>query len=87
MSIQLIYNSDQYCVVELSPNGEHDALRYGAYEIFGKSLKRELFIGGIDAVMFRRDVSDLIASDPSFEEIDDFLNQFEGQMHLPLHLH
>jgi hypothetical protein len=36
---------------------------------------------------FRFDVSQLIASEPSVEEVDDFLSNFEGLMQQPLVLH
>ena len=78
--MNLIYNSDQYSVVEFGADDDNEALRYGGYEITDKAVKREFFMGGIQAVSFRKDVSELIASDPSLEEVDDFLGQFYPYM-------
>jgi hypothetical protein len=83
--MQMIYNSPNYCVVEFrSAEGEPFA---GGYEIMDKSSRREIFLGGDLANKFRFDVSQLIASEPSVEEVDDFLSNFEGLMQQPLVLH
>ncbi len=39
------------------------------------------------ASQFRVDVSELIEGEPSIEEVDDFLSQFEGLMQQPVTLH
>ncbi|MFO1199255.1 MAG: DUF3567 domain-containing protein [Burkholderiaceae bacterium] len=81
--MQMIYNSPNYCVVEFRDSeGVHDG-----FEIMDKSSRRELFLGGTLARRFRDDVADLIAQEPSVEEVDDFLRQFEGLMLQPLTLH
>jgi hypothetical protein len=85
--MNLIYNSDQYSVVEFGADHARDALRFGGYEIVDKSGQREIFIGGISAETFRRDVEDLIASSPSVEEIDNFLGQFDDMMSQTVVLH
>lgn len=78
--MNLIYNSEHYSVIEYGADDQNEALRYGGYEITDKAVKREFFMGGIQAVTFRKDVSDLIASDPSLEEVDDFLGQYDSYM-------
>lgn len=78
--MNLIYNSEQYSVVEFGADTDNEALRYGGFEITDKTGKRECFMGGLQALTFRKDVSDLIASDPSLEEVDDFLGQFDSYM-------
>lgn len=85
--MNLIYNSDHYSIIEFYPNSDSEALRYGAYEITDKAVRREFFIGGMQAVSFREDVSHLIASDPSLEEVDDFLGQYDSYMQQPVTLH
>lgn len=85
--MNLIYNSDQYSVVEFGADIDHESLRFGGYEITDKSVRREWFIGGSLAENFRKDVHDLIASEPSIEEIDDFLGQFDSYMAQPVLLH
>ena len=52
-----------------------------------KPGKREIFIGGSLAKSFREGVQDLIATEPSIEEIDEFLGQFDLLMQQPVLLH
>jgi hypothetical protein len=83
--MNMIYNSPNYCVVEFkSAEGEPFT---GGYEIMDKTAKREIFIGGVLAEKFRTDVAELIATEPSTEEVDDFLSSFGGLMQQPLVLH
>ena len=83
--MNMIYNSPNYCVVEFKATSETHAA--GGYEIMDKTAKRELFIDGVLAEKFRSDVAQLIAREPSIEEVDDFLSNFEGLMQQPLVLH
>jgi len=85
--MNLIYNSEQYSVVEFGADDGREALRFGGFEILDKSFRTETFIGGELAQTFRKDVEDLIASEPSVEEIDDFLGQFKGNISQPFTLH
>jgi hypothetical protein len=84
--MNMIYNSPNYCVVEFkSPEGEPSFS--GGYEIMDKTAKREIFLGGVLAEKFRFDVTQLIATEPSIEEVDDFLSKFAGLQQQPLVLH
>ncbi|MDY7539420.1 DUF3567 domain-containing protein [Undibacterium sp. RTI2.1] len=85
--MNLIYNSEQYSVFEYGADTDHEALRFGGYEITDKSVRREWFIGGPLAANFRKDVHELIASEPSIEDIDDFLGQFDSYMKQSVQLH
>lgn len=85
--MNIIYNSEQYSVVEFVADDQRDSLRFGGYEIMDKSGKREIFIGGIWAESFRKNVEDLIAGSPSVEEIDDFLGGYDGLMSQSVVLH
>ena len=85
--MNLIYNSEQYSVVEFGADEQREALRFGGYEIMDKSGKREIFIGGPLAEAFRKNVEDLIASEPTVEEIDDFLGMYDALMSQPVVLH
>ncbi len=76
--MNLIYNSDQYSVVEFTPDNSTDTLRSSGYEIMDKSFNREIFLAGAMAEEFRKDVEDLIASEPSIEDIDSFLGQYDS---------
>jgi hypothetical protein len=85
--MNLIYNSEQYSVVEFGADRNLDALRFGGYEIVDKGGRRETFIAGALAQTFRRDVNELIASEPSMEEIDEFLGSYDTLMSQPVLLH
>jgi hypothetical protein len=87
IKMNLIYNSEQYSVVEFGVDDDREALRFGGYEIMDKPARRELFIGGTLALSFREDVNSLIATEPSIEEIDAFLGQFDTLMSRPVVLH
>ncbi len=83
--MNMIYNSPTYCVVEFrAAEGEQFG---GGYEIMDKTSKREIFIGGAMAEKFRQDVTQLIATEPSIEEVDEYLSNFDGLMQQPLVLH
>jgi hypothetical protein len=85
--MNLIYNSEQYSVVEFGADDNNDSLRFGGYEIMDKPGKKEIFIGGTLAKAFRKNVEDLIATEPSVEEIDDFLAIYDILMSQPVVLH
>lgn len=85
--MNLIYNSEQYSVVEFGIDNCQEALRFGGYEIMDKSGKREIFIGGNWAEAFRRNVLDLIASEPSVEQVDAFLGHYDAVMSQPVVFH
>src|SRR3954468_162752 len=85
--MNMIYNSEQYSIVEFGVDHNLEALRFGGYEIVDKSGRREAFIGGKLAQSFRRDVNNLIASEPTMEEIDEFLGSYDSLMSQPVLLH
>lgn len=85
--MNLIYNSEQYSVVEFGCDTGREALRSGGYEIVDKPGKREIFIGGTLAEAFRKNVESLIATEPSVEDIDAFLGNYEVLMSQPVVLH
>lgn len=85
--MNVIYNSEQYSVVEFGADDGRDALRFGGYEILDKPAKREIFIAGILAASFRREVRELIATEPSMEEIDNFLGSYDSVMSQALVIH
>ncbi len=84
--MNMIYNSQLFCVVEFPPLGEgiHAS---GGFEIMDKQLKREIFLGGSQADQFRENVAKLISSEPTADDIDDFLTGYTGLMTTPLTLH
>jgi hypothetical protein len=84
--MNMIYNSPHFCIVEFSDfdAGGHPA---GGYEIVDKSLRREIFLGGQDAESFRASVQALIDTEPSVDEVDEFLGTYAGLMTQPVILH
>jgi hypothetical protein len=85
--MNLIYNSEQYSVVEFGAESGLEAMRFGGYEILDKPGRREIFIAGPLAEAFRQHVRELIASEPTVEEIDEFLGSYGSLMAQPVVLH
>ena len=100
--MNMIYNSPNYCVVEfgqfVAGDGSAESAKVatnsgvgkhfgGGFEIMDKTAKREIFLEGKMADNFRKDVAALIGSEPSLEEIDEFLSRFDAMMQQPLSLH
>lgn len=85
--MQMIYNSPNYCVVEFPAQIGHLVLSAGGYEIVDKNLQRELFIDGAMASAFRQHVQRLIEQQPTTDEVDEFLGQFDSLMQQPVILH
>jgi hypothetical protein len=82
-----IFNSENFCVIEFPSSGAPEHRASGGYEIMDKILRREIFLGGKDAELFRQSVQKLIQSEPSADDVDDFLAGYAGLMTTPLTLH
>jgi hypothetical protein len=86
--MEMIYNSQHFCVLEFSDFEQGEArAASGGFEIMDKTLRREIFLRGPDAERFRANVQQLIASEPTIEQVDEFLNGYVGLMTTPLTLH
>ena len=85
--MNLIYSSEHYSVVEFGAEAAMEAMRFGGYEILDKPAKKEIFIAGPLAETFRQHVRELIATEPSVEEIDEFLGSYGSLMAQPVVLH
>lgn len=90
--MQMLYNSDSFAVVmfdvpNASEEGSESALNRGGYEIVDKFARREIFIEGALAQSFKEGVEALIESQPSEEEIDEYLGRFSSLMQHPVVLH
>ena len=87
--MNMIYNSDHYCVVEFSDFGLEGTHPAGGYEIVDKNFRREIFIGGRDAEQFRATVEAMSQGDdePTPEDFDEFLGGYVGLMTQPVVLH
>ena len=87
MSVTMIYNSPHFCVFEFEGQSAGSDRGLGGYEIMDKNLRREIFLGGQDAEVFRRNVQELIEQGPTSDEVDEFLQGFSGLMNQPVVLH
>lgn len=91
--MQMLYNSDSFAVVVFDVPGEstegsdNGSLNRGGYEIVDKFARREIFIEGALAQSFKEGVEALIESQPSEEEIDEYLGRFTVLMQHPVVLH
>lgn len=81
--MQMIYNGPVYCVVEFA--GFDGAPR--GVEILDKLGRREMYLEGSMADLFRDGVRQIVSDSPSVEAIDGFISRFEGLMQQPLALH
>ncbi|MBC7780967.1 MAG: DUF3567 family protein [Proteobacteria bacterium] len=77
--MNLVYNSPQFYVLEYP--AQH------GYELVDKHSGRGAFIQGEFALKFRSSIQDAAAEDPSIEHIDEFLENFQPLMTLPVVLH
>jgi len=98
--MQMLYNSDSFVVVQFdmtgpagddvrlaSGEGVSDALTHGGYEIVDKFARKEIFIQGALAESFKEGVEALIRTEPSEEEVDEYIERFTSLMQQPLVLH
>jgi hypothetical protein len=96
----MLYNSDSFVVVQFdmtgpagddvrlgSGDGGSDALTHGGYEIVDKFARKEIFIQGALAESFKEGVEALIQTEPSEEEMDDYIERFASLMQQPVVLH
>ncbi|HWH82234.1 MAG TPA: DUF3567 domain-containing protein [Burkholderiaceae bacterium] len=97
--MQMLYNSDSFAVVVFDvaaavPPGaapaapdDEQPLSHGGYEIVDKFARKEIFLQGAMAEHFKEGVQALIETQPSEEEIDDFIGTFASLMQQPLVVH
>ena len=95
--MHMLYNSDSFVVVQFEMTGTSapssaegsgsDALTHGGYEIVDKFARKEIFIQGALAESFKEGVEALIKTEPSEEEIDDYIERFASLMQQPVILH
>ena len=93
----MVYNSDTFVVVELDvpvvPT-EGDTLQAsdaplsrGGYEIVDKFARKEIYLEGAMAQLFREGVEKLARNDPTTDQVDEFINRYTGLPQQPLVLH
>ena len=91
--MQMVYNSDNYVVVQFDlPQARDgglgdDALPRGGFEIVDKFMRKEIFIEGAMAETFKDEVTALIETSPSEEEMDAYIERYTSLMLHPVVLH
>jgi len=91
--MHMLYNSDSFVVVQFDVPGDADgpqradALSRGGYEIVDKFARKEIFIQGAMAEIFKEGVEALIQTQPSEEEVDDYIGRYTSLMQQPVALH
>ena len=89
--MQMLYNSDSFAVVQFdmvqAGSAETAPLTHGGYEIVDKFARKEIFLQGAMAESFKTGVEALIETQPSEEEIDDYIERFASLMQQPVILH
>ena len=97
--MQMLYNSDSFTVVlfdvgsaagtgaALTEGEAPEPLTQGGYEIVDKFARKEIFLQGAMAESFKEGVEALIETQPSEEEIDDYIERFASLMQQPVILH
>jgi hypothetical protein len=96
--MQTLYNSDSFAVVLFDIEGHavdggaaiapgNQPLRHGGYEIVDKFARKEIFLQGAMAETFKEGVEALIRTQPSEEDIDDYIERFASLMQQPVILH
>lgn len=76
--MNLVYNSDQFYVVEFSGDG---------YELVDKERGWGTFLRGPSADKFRDSMQSVIATSPTVESVDEFLSSFEELLTQKVILH
>jgi hypothetical protein len=79
MTMNIIYSSDQYYVVEYP--AEH------GYELVDKQSRRGTFFQGDVAARFVQSLEAAVAEDASVERVDEFLGGFDVLLNQPLIIH
>jgi len=90
--MQMVYNSDNYAVVQFdvpadSTQSGTGAVERGGYEIVDKFGRKEIYIQGAMADSFKEGVEALIETSPSEEAFDEYLGRYVALMQHPVVLH
>lgn len=83
----MLYNSDQFAVVQFDADAQDDLPIRGGYEIVDKFARKEIFIDGVMAEHFKAGVQALIETSPSEEELDAYIGRYSAMAQQPLVLH
>ncbi len=78
-AMNIVYNSDNYYVVEYSAEA--------GYELVDKNTRRGTFFAGDVAVKFRESMIAAAGEEPEAETMDDFLSNFGTLVNFPVTVH
>lgn len=91
--MQMLYNSDQFIVVQFELPAAQDAgtdvpaVPRGGYEIVDKAARKEIYIEGLLAESFKTGVQAIVDNDPTPEKFDEFIGRFTALAQQPLVAH
>jgi Protein of unknown function (DUF3567) len=85
-SQQVLVSADPAQAAAVAANGDFTLTR-GGYEIVDKFARKEIFIEGAMAESFKQGVDALILTEPSEEEMDEYIDRFSSLMQQPVVLH
>ena len=89
--MHMLNNSDSFTVVAVdipgAPGAEPAATPRGGFEIVDKFAQKDIFIEGAMAERFKAGVEDLMKTQPSEEDIDEYIGGYAALMPQPLVLH
>ena len=83
----MLYNSDQFAVVQFDTEAAEQRPARGGYEIVDKFARKEIFLDGVLAAQFKAGVDALIETGPSEEELDEYIGRYGAMAQQPVVLH
>jgi hypothetical protein len=83
----MLYNSDNFAVVQFEPDEGSTTPVRGGYEIVDKFARKEIFLEGALAAQFKAGVDALVEQGPTEEELDAFIGRYGAMAQQPLVLH
>ena len=91
--MHMLYNSDSFAVVAFEipqgPLGDGESVPEprGGFEIVDKFAKKDIFLDGAVAESFKAGAMELMAGEPTEEDMDEYIARFTAVVHQPLVLH
>ena len=82
--MHVMIDSPYYAVFEMASDKEGVA---GGIEIMDKATKKEIFLVGEAADIFRLEVERLAATEPSMDEVEEFLDNYRPWMQNSVSIH
>jgi hypothetical protein len=83
----MLYNSDNFAVVQFEADEGGATPSRGGYEIVDKFARKEIFLEGVLAEQFKAGVDALVEQGPTEEALDAFIGRYGALAQQPLVLH